>query len=446
MLLRQTILGSLLAVAIASFTALAQCPVVKLEVEKLPSLNTPRTGHSTLVANGDIVVVGGHTTGFVPTATAEHLSNGMWHQVPLVYEHDNTMALMLSSGKMLIAGGSEKSLGIGQTFPVELYDPSNDMGTGFGCLFSKRALASGVEIDSGKVIIAGNWHRGDTIECFDGGDKFSFVKEASQPRANPFMLRCSADNVMIFGRMSSEGEPYDHVVVYQLKGEHFMPELFKTWTPLPFLTAFNSSVSFIGDIKKGLYSYLIPVVNKEGQLAIAVTRDTTFSLLSTSCAVPMTSHWGKINYLTPVVVDRNAKRGYVMGRDKDWRYYVLSIDYGDMASGKSAQLILYHTGPLPDAGVQLPVITPDGNIVIVGSLDKKMSNYAPTDAAYKLLLNRSVSSAAWVWWLIVAIGALLTASVVYCVIWRKKTGRTDENDDTTNAETLAMDCIETMMR
>ena len=60
---------------------------------------------------------------------------------------------MLKSGKVLIAGGHEKSLGIGQTFPVEFYDPQTHTFEGYGCLDVKRTMAEAVEMDSGHVVI-----------------------------------------------------------------------------------------------------------------------------------------------------------------------------------------------------------------------------------------------------------------------------------------------------
>ena len=52
------------------------CPMVKIEVERLPDLNVPRNGHSAVCLNGDVTVFGGHTTNFVPTSTAEYYKDG----------------------------------------------------------------------------------------------------------------------------------------------------------------------------------------------------------------------------------------------------------------------------------------------------------------------------------------------------------------------------------
>ena len=49
-----------------------QCPMVKIQPERLPDLPMARASHATFCSNGEIVVVGGHTDGFVPTATADY--------------------------------------------------------------------------------------------------------------------------------------------------------------------------------------------------------------------------------------------------------------------------------------------------------------------------------------------------------------------------------------
>ena len=50
----------------------ASCPVVKIEAERLPDLNIPRAGYKAVCVNGELTVIGGHTTSFVPTPTAEY--------------------------------------------------------------------------------------------------------------------------------------------------------------------------------------------------------------------------------------------------------------------------------------------------------------------------------------------------------------------------------------
>ena len=155
------------------------CPIVKIEAERLPDLNIPRNAHSIFCVNGGITVVGGHTKSFIPTATAEYFKDGKWHLMETEYPHDNGICVVLKSGKVLLAGGHAEPMGVGNTFPVEEYDPVTHTFRGFSCLSTKRALAVGAELDSGRVMVTGNWYAEDGIEIFDGDRNFNHVKGVS---------------------------------------------------------------------------------------------------------------------------------------------------------------------------------------------------------------------------------------------------------------------------
>ena len=125
------------AVQPAADTALRQ---EKLTIERLPDLNLPRFSHNVFYAGNELTVVGGHTSGFVRTPTAEYYEDGAWHLLNTVYPHDNGIAVVLDEGKrVLLAGGHEKNLGIGQTYEVEIYYPGTHSFEGFGCLDRNRA-------------------------------------------------------------------------------------------------------------------------------------------------------------------------------------------------------------------------------------------------------------------------------------------------------------------
>ena len=46
--------------------------IERIVPERLPDLNIPRSGHHTVFVNGELTVMGGHTTAFVPTPTLEY--------------------------------------------------------------------------------------------------------------------------------------------------------------------------------------------------------------------------------------------------------------------------------------------------------------------------------------------------------------------------------------
>ena len=384
---------AMVALSVSSATASdslpASCPILPLQAQRLPDLNLQRAGHSVFCINGEITVVGGHTDGFVPTATAEYYKDGAWHLLPTAYEHDNGFAVVLSSGKALIAGGHEKHLGIGQTFVAEMYDPIAHHFEGFGCLDTKRSLASAIEIDSGLVMIAGNHYADDAIECFDGQRNFAFVKDVSAGRCHPYILHVANDDALIFGNFDTKDKPLpEPSLIDRMKGEPFREPLLDTWHPLGFEGLDPNAISFIGDEQAGDYRHLLVASNDEGQMVIIQVCDTIFSILPTDVSIPLESPWGKIKYYSPLIVDRMEQKGYILGVDNDRRFYALCVNYSAVSDGSPASLTLYYTDPLIDAGTAFPILTPEGNILLAGGITD--SNFYPYRTVFLLPVGRQV--------------------------------------------------------
>lgn len=399
------------------------CPIVKLEVKRLPDMNTARAGHAVFTVDGELMVVGGHTNGFVSTNTAEYLNDGKWQQLQMVYHHDDAFALPLQSGKVLIGGGHEKNLGIGQSHEVEMYDPLTHSFEGFGCLAKKRARANALEIDSGKVIIAGNWYHDDGIEVFDGKRDFSFIKEVTRIRTSPYILRTSNHDVLFIASTGAKGEAHADTIIDCLRGEPFHVPLFETWHLFTDDLFAPISHCFIGDETKNVYSYLLPVRNENGQVAVVEVNDTVFSLLPTVTSIPMKGPWGGIYYHGMVMADRQTKRAYLAGIDADYfnrktdstHLYLLCIEYDK----KPCKLTLYHTDPLQDIGLGNYVMTDDGNIVLTGGmLPLQNNNYTPSKSVYLLPVNgkdaltTSSNGRSW-WWLVLALVVMGVAALLY---------------------------------
>jgi AraC-like DNA-binding protein len=360
-----------------------------LHAQRLPDLNLPRAGYSVFCINGEITVVGGHTDGFVPTATAEYYKDGAWHLLSTAYEHDNGFAVVLSSGKALIAGGHEKHLGIGQTFVAEMYDPTTHSFEGFGCLDTKRSLASAIEMDSGHVVIAGNHYADDAIECFDGQKNFTYIKDVAAGRCRPYILRIANNDALVFGAFDTKDKPLpEPSLIDRIKGEPFREPLLDTWHPLGFEGLDPNAISFIGDEQAGDYRHLLAASNDEGQMAILQVCDTIFSILPTDVSIPLESPWGKIKYYSPLIVDRMEQKGYILGVDNDRRFYALCVNYSAVSDGSPASLTLYYTDPLTDAGTASPILTPEGNILLAGGITD--SNFYPYRTVFLLPVGRQV--------------------------------------------------------
>lgn len=351
------------------------CPQVRIVPERLADLNIPRhSNHVVYCQNGELTIFGGHTTGFVLTPTAEYYSGGAWHLMPMTYNHDMGLCVRLRSGKVLLGGGATQNLGIGQSFETEVYDPLSHTFSRYGCLDKKRFHSAGLELDSGRAVIAGNWYTNDGIEQYDTlSNTFTFVKDVAQQRSHPFIFRTAKDNVIIVSGIGERADTLFSPIVDQLKGEPFSVPLFETWTPIYPNGDFFSDDCFIGDEARGEYAYLMPVMNRARQVTIAQVRDTVFTLLPTASPVPQESPWGPIHWFCSILVDRQAHRGYLMGSDGNCRQFFLAIDYASEPAG----LTLYYTDPMPDAGAIQPVMSPDGDLYVVGGVNAKGSYFTP---------------------------------------------------------------------
>ena len=402
------------------------CPVVKIHVERLADLNIARSGHTAFVANGEVTLVGGHTSAFVPTPTAEYYQDGQWHLLNTAYTHDGGFSVALKSGKVMVAGGFKENLGIGQSFEVEMYDPKAHRFYGFSCLNQKRVSATAVALDSGKVLITGNWYAEDGMEFFDGLERFLPLKPVSQQRYLPYLFKTSDHDVLALSGYDYKGELLAPIIVDRMKGEPFSPPLFDDWRPLRYDHALHSDDSFVGDESKGVFTYLMPVRNHDGQVAIAEVRDTLFSLLSTDSRIPTTGEWGIIHYYTHLYADRQHQRGYVIGCDSTGRQYALCVDYAQ----RPAHLTLYHTDPLTDSiAITIPVLMDDGNLMLTGVKPAVRWNFNFTPTAQTWLLRFSdngdvvAASSGHVWlWTLLALA--LIAVMVIGLLWQRRRKRT----------------------
>lgn len=409
------------------------CPFVKIVPERLPDLNIPRFGNNIFYINGELTVIGGHTSGFVPTATAEYFADGQWHQLQTVYPHDAGCAIVLKSGKVLLAGGFEQPLGIGQTFPVEMYDPVSHAFDGFGCLDKKRTMFSGLELDNGTVILSGNWYHDDGIELLDGIDTFTHLKDVSQQRAFPYIFQIAPDDAIIFGSTDNHGHTHDSIVIDRLKGDSFTTPLFNEWKPFYVALAKRWDDSFIGNKAQGYYAYLFTVTNNDGQLAIAKAEGTEFSLLPTTCPIPMQSQWGAISYYAQVLIDRESQRGYILGTDKDHpgacHQYILCIDYGQASDGRPCPITLYYTDPIPDLGDSTPVLTPEGNLILAGGKthSNASGNFRPVSHVLLFRFGRQDTAATqpglWLWASGILAVILLMGMLANLFIYRQRNNR-----------------------
>lgn len=407
-----------------------RCPVVKVEAERLADLNLPRHGHSVLNVNGEPTVIGGHTTNFVPTPTIEYYKDGKWHMLPTAFTHDDGCAVELTTGKVLIIGGHKENLGVGQSFEAELYDPITHTSQGFASLDTKRSKPSALALDSGRAVIAGNWYHKDAIEIFDGRDRFLPVKGMTIGRSTPHILRTAKDDAIIIGGSDTIGQQIAIPVVDRLRGEPYSVPLLEKWQVFRGDKYWPSSHYFIGDESKGDYSYLLPIINNEGQVAIARVTNGDFSLLATDVPIPMSCRWGEIHYYISFLTDRQRQQAYLVGLEArvattscdTTRIYVVAIDY----AYSPARLTFCYTDVLTDVDITNPLLNTDGDLMLIGGVPKS-SFFMPTAATWLIHLNPRKEAAGagrsmWKWLLAILALAALAAWLVLKARRRRRNG------------------------
>jgi AraC-like DNA-binding protein len=438
------------------------CPVIKLEAERLPDLNIPRAGHALFYANGELTVAGGHTDGFVPTPTAEYYEDDEWHTIQMTYTHDFGLSIVLKSGKVLLAGGCEQPTGIGQTYTAELYDPQTHTFRGFGNMCQKRVWASALELDSGQVVIAGNWYHKDGIELFhedqsDRGDfngkrSFTYIKDVTAERCTPYIFRMADGDALILGNIGIKGDTVHSTFADRLKGDTVHIPLFESWQPLR-IGSHNNAISLIGNEAEGDFTYLMAVQDSTGQVAIARVCGTDFTLLPTACPIPMTYQGDSIEYGTNIIVDRLAHHAYLLGASTNIhvspekaRLYVLCIDYDQTPANGGAPLTLCFTDPLQVVPDVMPLLTPEGNLVIAGGFTEG-SNFTPSNAVWLLRLGGEPEVASgkgfWIW---ILLGVVVVAAILLALRWRRQKPTSATPDLIATPETSEEDVSQLMQR
>lgn len=282
-------------------------------------------------------------------------------------------------------------------------------------------------------ISAGNSYHHDAIEIYDGSRQNKFLKPVAQHRSLPHILRTARDNAIIFSAFDIHANPFDTIIIDRLKGESFTAPLFDTWRPYHYPVGYSGACS-IGNEAGGEYVNLIQVMRPSPsggagggwQMAIAQVKGEDFSLLQTTAPIPMRSQWGRIEWFCHILADKTMGRAYIQGYGEDrgdHRIYVLAIDY----KKSPAPITLYYSEPQHSVGRGQPVLTPDGNLMLVGGVLEHNNNYDAASTVFLLHVspNRQAPAAAsislWVW---IPLASLTVVAVVAVVMAMRRRGHT----------------------
>lgn len=387
-------------------------PVKKMRIERLPDLNTPRIMHAFCEVNGELVVFGGTTTGFTSTRTAEYFSMGQWHQIPMFYNHPAGFATRLASGDIMIGGGCGEDFGIGQSWGVERYIPSEHRFESLPILDRKRACLNAVELPNGTVVVSGNWYAEDALGLYTPGGIFDVFKESSVQRTQPYIFPTAPDNAIIFATTDPHGDPCEPLTD-RLRGDAFLDPLFEEYSPLPLPSGFFSPELYaVGDLATGDYSYLVPVQRDSTEVRIALLRNERLTLLETDFPIPTVPELQRDSFRTnySFCVNRAARQAWLYLANLPNPYFV-RIDYGAALNGGKATLTLFKTDPI-DVGLLPATLLSDGRFFLAGGGPASADmNFLPIKAAFLLTPEDVAPVARTATWQIVLL-ALLGAGVL----------------------------------
>ena len=396
-------------------------PVSTLGVERLEDMHYARHCHNAIWVNGEIVVVGGHTTGFVPLSSAEYYRDGEWHLAEQsLYPHDGAFALTLQDGRVLLGGGLSESFGVGHSLGMEWYNPETHHFSPAGILSKKRAFSSAIGLQDGNIMVCGNWMGDDVIEVLNHDAKVLFTKPVSVPRLSPFLFKTADGDVKVLGR-NADGTGWSPTMD-ALKGE---PETFDfpdQWYPLFSARAYSESNNLIAP-----YTYLFAARRQEsGETAIMKFENDRFSLLETDFPFPdiLAQDDSLFWHFEGFITDRNARCAYMPASVSDGRFAFLKVDYNPaLDGGKAAVSMIVSSDPLPVRFSEVNAILLPGNrIAVTGGIFH--DNFEPLASAFIFHLDDANPSAArsfpWLWVVLILLG---TGSGVFIGELHQKRGR-----------------------
>lgn len=391
---------------------------VPMETKRLPDMNEPRGGHALVWAGDHILAIGGHTTGFVRSSTAEYYDGGRWRTISTLYPHDTPFALVLNDGDVLVGGGYENDFGVGRTFGVECYHPATHSFTPKPIMDQKRAHASALELENGEVVISGNWYATDFTEIYNFSDSTVRVDAVSDNRSYPILLPVTNDNVWIIGGTYGSYGPGTQNIVDQTKGEPFSVDLLAEWHPqTPIDRNINPDACRMAE-----HTFLIPALNAEGQFAPLLVDSTGFSLLPMEQPLPTEGPWGNIDYCGSFWTSMETQTAWLMGLDEQNHVFLAEIDCQPAWQGGKAQLTMHYAQAIEGLPTMLwEMMLPDGTFVVAGGCVN--TNYAPSALVCAFYPNAASKQHTA---LFVIIGLALLTGLLLALVTRKRKPRKEE--------------------
>ena len=422
---------------------------IQMTVERLPDLSVPRNAHTAAFVNGELTVIGGHTTGFIPTNTAEYYSNGAWHLIDSYFPHDYGFGVVLSPEEILVGGGCAEAFGGGQTQGVELYSALTHSFTPLPIMDQRRTRPTAARLTDGTVLISGNWYYADYTSTYSVSEGPATVRRSALQRVSPYIFQTSPDNAIIFSSAGTEDEKLEPIAE-RLQGESFEIPLLQEWDWTP-LDGGQMSQFFIGDEAVGGYAWLFPAIRKaDGQPGLIKVIGEDFSVLETERPLSLEGPEGEeLTSHLVLLADRENSCAWIvqsiLGMN---RIYVTKVEYEKALRGGKAPLTLYRADlpeDLPGPYTMNPVLLPGGRIAFMGGRPG-LDEYYPIASAF-ILHTEPLPEKSRLPWLLGLLCGILFASALVLIALRlsRKSARKEPESARETVFTDMMTRIQTLM-
>ena len=180
-----------------------------LKYERVADMKVPRIGHQIIPTFSGVLVVGGHTTNFALTSTAEVFLEGMWLDRSIDSPHDEGFSVVLDDGRVMVGGGYSNDRGVGQSERVDIYDPMTMTFSKGPDLSEARAACHAIAVGK-SIYVAGNWYADDSEFDYYDGSSFSSVG-MTLPHSAPYLFTCKGTELYVMSPTDEFGEPIDLV-------------------------------------------------------------------------------------------------------------------------------------------------------------------------------------------------------------------------------------------
>ena len=365
--------------------------VTDLTYTQLADMNYTHMAMQIFWSGNDIVVNGGHSSGFITSAESEIYANGVWTKLEDSHStHDNGSWVTLPDGRTIIAGGHNGSWGTGGgTSVAEMYTPATRTFTQLPDLNDGRAIFNGVLVGDRAYFVGDYWQQywyGEpaSIEYWNGESFTKLDTKLSFSTISPYLMPKSDNSgfLVVYHNISGATSTYnaDRVSVADNSVTPISIPLLSEWIPIAPYSYVNENTNGAGNGR-----YVITCLSSTDNNVCAVVMVDADEETAEVITVLPSSFVGKNGETLKggpcgdIMVDRNAQNAYVIYMDKKdegCMYSIVTIDLQKRAISEVSYAMLPTSAY--DGGF---LMMPDGKIFVAGGSDSS-SNFDATNKSY----------------------------------------------------------------